>query len=349
MIYFSDTLDTLNEILSQKEAVYAVCDLNVKSVGEALGRAKDGKKIPIKYVEVSERRKDMKLVLEICAWLLDKGADRNALVLAIGGGITTDVVGFAASIYKRGVKAAYVPTTLLSQVDAAIGGKTGVNFKNYKNMLGTIVEPEFTFVCSAFLKTLPEPVFRQGVAELLKAFLIENNNDNYRKAVQYFSGITSSTQYQDSTVLLPYIQNAVKVKERIVGEDLYESGLRRVLNLGHTFAHGIEYLSRKCRLFVKTVPVPHGDAVAMGIVLAARLSHKVGLCSEPLHEQLRDDFLSCGLKVDCPYSPKEILKAAKTDKKAEGDIVHFVLLRGIGDVVIKDMKISEAIRAFDYE
>ena len=347
MIYFSDTLEQLNEILSQKEAVFAVCDEHVKSIGEALGRCKGGKKIPVKYVTVSEKEKDLKLVSDICGWLLDKGADRNALVLAIGGGITTDVVGFAASIYKRGVKAAYVPTTLLAQVDAAIGGKTGVNFKKYKNMLGTIVEPEFTFVCSACLKTLPEATFRQGLAELLKAFLIENNNDNYSRAVQYFSGITSSTQYQDSTVLLPYIQSAVKVKERIVGEDLYESGLRRVLNLGHTFAHGIEHLSQKWNWFNKPTPIPHGDAVAMGIVLAARLSYKVGLCPEPLDERLRNDFLSCGLRVDCPYSPKEILKAAKTDKKAEGDIVHFVLLRGIGDVVIKDMKISEAIRAME--
>ncbi|MBQ7517474.1 MAG: 3-dehydroquinate synthase, partial [Bacteroidales bacterium] len=130
-------------------------------------------------------------------------------------------------------------------------------------------------------------------------------------------------------------------------EDLYESGLRRVLNLGHTFAHGIEHLSQKWNWFNKPTPIPHGDAVAMGIVLVARLSHKVGLCPEPLDERLRDDFLSCGLRVDCPYSPKEILKAAKTDKKAEGDIVHFVLLRGIGDVVIKDMKISEAIRAME--
>ena len=239
MIYFSDTLDTLNEILSQKEAVYAICDVNVKSIGEALGRSKGGKKIPVKYVTVSEKEKDLKLVSDICGWLLDKGADRNALVLAIGGGITTDVVGFAASIYKRGVKAAYVPTTLLAQVDAAIGGKTGVNFKKYKNMLGTIVEPEFTFICSACLKTLPEATFRQGLAELLKAFLIENNNDNYRKAIDYFSGITSSIQYQDSTVLLPYIQSAVKVKERIVGEDLYESGLRRVLNLAIPLRTGL--------------------------------------------------------------------------------------------------------------
>ena len=348
MTYFSDTWDTLDGLLSGRSAVFAVCDENVKPAGAALGRCKSGK-IPVKYVRVSERQKDMKLVLEICSWLLDKGADRNALVLAIGGGITSDLVGFAASIYKRGVKAAYVPTTLLAQVDAAIGGKTGVNFRNYKNMLGTIVEPEFTFVCSAFLKTLPEPVFRQGVAELLKAFLIENQNDNYRKAVRYFSGITSSTQYQDSTLLLPYIQSAAAVKEKIVAEDLYESGLRRVLNLGHTFAHGIEHLSRKWRLFTRPEPIPHGDAVAMGIVLAARLSRKVGLCAEPLDEQLREDFLSCGLKADCPYSPKEILKAAKTDKKAEGEILHFVLLRGVGDVTVKDLKIAEAVRAFENE
>lgn len=348
MTYFSDTIDTLNGILAGRESVYAVCDRNVKAVGEALGRCKGGRKIPVKYIDVSEKKKDIRLAAEICGWLLDKNADRKALVLAIGGGITTDVVGFAASIYKRGVKAAYVPTTLLAQVDAAIGGKTGVNFKEFKNMLGTIVEPEFTFVCSAFLKTLPENVFRAGLSELLKAFIIDNKDGQYQKALAYFGSINSSTQFQDSTLLLPHIQRAVQVKEAIVAEDLYESGRRRVLNLGHTFAHGIEHLSRRRRLLSRPVEISHGEAVAMGIVLAARLSRRLGLCGEEaLDEQLREDFIACGLKPDCPFTPREILKAARTDKKAEGEYIHFILPRSIGDVVIKDLSINEAIRAME--
>ena len=232
-------------------------------------------------------------------------------------------------------------------MDAALGGKTGVNFKKYKNMLGTIVEPDFTYICPAFLKTLPEPVFREGVSELLKACLLSNEGSAYEKAVAYFSGINSSTLYQDATLLLPHIRHAVSVKEKVVSEDLYEKGLRRTLNLGHTFAHGIEHLSQKCSWFRKPHPIPHGEAVAMGILMAARLSYRLGLCEENLPDRLRDDFLACGLNIRCPYTPKEVLKAARTDKKAEGNIIHFVLLKDIGEAVIKDLSISEAIRAFE--
>ncbi|MBQ1938376.1 MAG: 3-dehydroquinate synthase [Bacteroidales bacterium] len=345
MIHFSDNIDLLNRLLAERNEVFAICDKNVKHIAERLGRCANDKKIPVKYIQTSEKKKGMDTVLDICGWLLDKGADRGALVLAIGGGITTDMVGFAASIYKRGVKAAYVPTTLLAQVDAAVGGKTGVNFKGYKNMIGTIVEPEFTFICSDFLKSLPEHVFREGVSELLKTYLIDNSEQRYEKALAYFSALNSTTQYQDSANLLPHIKHAVLIKEGIVQEDLYEKNKRRVLNLGHTFAHGIEHLAAHPGLFRKKMDISHGEAVAMGIILAARLSFNLGLTQEHLDETLREQFLQCGLKVDCPFHFKKVLQAAKTDKKAEGDIIHFVLLRGIGDVVIKDLSISEAISA----
>lgn len=347
MIHFSENIDLLNRLLSQEEEVFAICDENVRPIAEQLGRCANEKKIPVKYIEISEKKKDMKLVLEICGWLLDKGADRDALVLAIGGGITTDVVGFAASIYKRGIKAAYVPTTLLAQVDAAVGGKTGVNFKKYKNMLGTIVEPKFTFICSDFLKTLPETIFREGLSELLKTYLIDNTDQRYEKALEYFGRLSSATQYQVSSDLLPHIKYAVRIKEKIVGEDLYENGKRRVLNLGHTFAHGIEHLASKRCIFRKKIEISHGEAVAMGIILAARLSYKLGIATERLDETLREQFIQCGLRVDCPFTHKKILNAAKTDKKAQGDMIHFVLMQGIGQVIIKDLTITEAIAALD--
>ena len=140
-------IDNLMECLAPYEHVYAVMDLQVvKKCRFALdlGVALQERKIPMRSIEASEKEKTLETVMEICSWLLEKGADRDALVLAVGGGITTDMVGFAASIYKRGVRFAYVPTTLLSQVDAAIGGKTGVNFEKYKNLVGALRQLEFT-------------------------------------------------------------------------------------------------------------------------------------------------------------------------------------------------------------
>ena len=169
-ILVEDGIEGLEACLEAYPHVYAVMDENVAmncpaayEVSQMLNR----RGVPGMLVEVSEEAKCMETVMDICGWLLENGADRDALVLAIGGGITTDMVGFAASIYKRGIRCAYVPTTLLAQVDAAIGGKTGVNMNGYKNMLGTIRQPEFTYVCPQVLESLPMEDFQAGAAEML--------------------------------------------------------------------------------------------------------------------------------------------------------------------------------------
>ena len=216
----------------------------------------------VKRIEASEESKTMDTVMEICAWLLENNADRDALVLAIGGGITTDMAGFAASIYKRGVRFAYVPTTLLSQVDAAIGGKTGVNFDRYKNILGVIRQPEFTYICPQVLETLPKRDFLSGAAEMLKTFMIEDNG-NYRKAADLFFAMAGEYSMEvhmygedagktwrnivakNRKALTELISAAAQVKAGVVSRDQFERGERRKLNLGHTFAHAIETLAQR--------------------------------------------------------------------------------------------------------
>jgi 3-dehydroquinate synthetase len=210
----------------------------------------------------------------------------DALVLAIGGGITSDMVGFAASIYKRGLRFAYIPTTLLSQVDAAIGGKTGVNLNTYKNILGVIRQPEFTYISTKMLESLPHRDFLSGAAEMLKTFLIEDNG-NYEVAVSVLStmnrrccemmvdGMDEADAWKECLLesvddLTPLIAAAARVKAGVVSRDQFENGERRKLNLGHTFAHAIESLSRKYEN-----AITHGEAVAMGILLAAELSEKL--------------------------------------------------------------------------
>ena len=205
------------------------------------------KAVPVKAVDVSEVVKTMESVMDICSWLLDKGADRDALVLAVGGGITTDMAGFAATIYKRGVRFAYIPTTLLAQVDAAIGGKTGVNFEKYKNILGVIRQPEFTYLCPQVLESLPAREFLSGAAELLKTFIISDEG-MYDRAVAYlkaYSQDRAATLERKEVELKELITAAAAVKAGVVSRDQFEKGERRVLNLGHTFAHAIETLSRQ--------------------------------------------------------------------------------------------------------
>lgn len=306
---------------------------------------------PILRIEATEQSKNMDTVLGICEWLLGCGADRDALVVALGGGITSDMVGFAASIYKRGVRFAYVPTTLLAMVDAAIGGKTGVNFDKYKNMIGVIRQPEFTYINSSVLSSLPRRDLLSGAAEMLKTFIICNENDNYRKACDALS-----REDIDTKELMPLIAAAAGVKAGVVSRDQFESGERRLLNLGHTFAHAIETLCRRAaetsgtsctsgteQVTVGKYDITHGEAVAMGIVLAARLAERFSDRAEKgLAAALEADFRSCGLPVDCPFSMDEMAPVMAKDKKAEGGIVHFVLPWKIGQVTTEDISCSKA-------
>ena len=316
-------------LLATEPEVFVVYDENASWVAGEVIAAVPGVKGSI-AIEVTEEEKSMETVLLITRSLLEAGASRKTLVLAIGGGITTDLAGFAASIYKRGVRYANVPTTLLAQVDAAIGGKTGVNFDAYKNMLGVIVQPVFTFVCAEVLRTLPRRDFLSGTAEMLKTFVIENEDDHYARAVKWLSS--------DSTEGQELILAAAAVKAGIVSRDPYEAGERRKLNLGHTFAHAIEHEAR-----VREEDITHGEAVAMGIILAARLSDRLGV-SAGLETRLAADFAAVGLPTQCPYPLETLADAMDKDKKAESGLVHFVLAERIGSVIIRDLPVAVALK-----
>ena len=317
-------------LLAAEPEVFVVYDENASWVAGEVISAVSGVRGSI-AIEATEEEKSMETVLLITRSLLEAGASRKALVLAIGGGITTDLAGFAASIYKRGVRYANVPTTLLAQVDAAIGGKTGVNFDAYKNMLGVIVQPVFTFVCAEALRTLPRRDFLSGAAELLKTFIIENEDDHYARAIQWLSADGADGQ--------ELILAAAAVKAGVVSRDPYEAGERRKLNLGHTFAHAIEHEAR-----VREEDITHGEAVAMGMILAARLSDRLGV-SDGLEARLKADFAAIGLPTQCPYPLVDLAGAMDKDKKAEGALVHFVLPERIGSVIIRDLPVAVAINA----
>lgn len=288
-------------------------------------------------LETSEEAKTMETVLALERQLLEADATRGALLLAVGGGITTDLVGFTAAIYKRGVRYANIPTTLLAMVDAALGGKTGVNLDGYKNMLGAFRMPEFTCLCPETLRTLPEREFKAGLAEMLKTFLLADGS-LYAEAVRFFAAVQrdrdpGAKSAQNAPGLQKFIEAAAGIKVRIVAEDPQEHGERAKLNLGHTFGHAIEHEARR-----QGADLTHGEAVAMGIILAAELSERQGVAQKGLAAQLKADFTAVGLPTESPYPVADLLEALRKDKKAAaGGKVKFVLLRAPGDVVLQEL------------
>lgn len=359
-IYNGQKIADMIGYLEGYPAVFVVADRNVARFAEKIAGCvsmPEGGKIF--YINATEEDKSMQTVLDICKWLLVNDAGRNALVLAVGGGITSDMAGFAASIYKRGVRYANVPTTLLAQTDAAIGGKTGVNLDNYKNILGLIRQPEFTYICPQVLESLPYRDFVSGSAELLKTFIIDNSDNNYEKTVEVLADIYGSIDHSlaiaaHSAELQQLISAAAAIKAGVVERDEFEHGERRKLNLGHTFAHAIEWESMSIAgksLNVKEIS--HGEAVSMGIILAARLSERyystrTGIdnncsVSKSLSDRLQQDYTRCGLPTSCPFPTGSLAAAMRRDKKAENGIIHFVLIHGLGDVRIEDLTVEDMI------
>lgn len=310
-LVFHNDFSLLPELLAEYKSVYMINDANVEEYADEIAGLIDlrGRM----SIEATEDNKTMDTVLDIQRFLLALGADRNAFVLAVGGGVTTDVAGFAASIYKRGIKCAYVPTTLLSQVDAAIGGKTGINLDAYKNMVGTFCQPVFTYINPRTLDTLPQKELRSGAAEMLKTFIIEDNG-HYEAAVKALS------QGGDLSEL---VEAAARVKAGVVERDPVEKGERRKLNLGHTFAHGIEWYEHTTGV---QSPLSHGEAVAIGIVQVAKMT------SEELSRKIADDFKACGLPTELPYPVEALMPAMLKDKKNSDGKVKYVLVKSIGEV-----------------
>ena len=292
-----------------------------------------GHLIPIIYIHASEEEKSLSTVESLISRLLALGADRDTFLLGVGGGITTDLVGFTASVYKRGIPFGFVPTTLLAQVDASIGGKNGVNFGGLKNMVGVIRQPEFVFINPDVLKTLPARTFRCGVAEMLKAFIIADREMFMRVARD---GVASCLE--------TFIRRAVEIKCEIVEKDEFENGLRRVLNLGHTFAHAIEQV---CIALETPEQVggdgiaSHGDAVAVGTVIASKISCNMGILPKEEYDIIKSAFAKAGLPTSTDIPFEILAEAIAQDKKAQGGKINFVLPQSIGKVIVKPLSISE--------
>lgn len=264
--------------------------------------------------------------------LLDMNAQRSTVLVGIGGGIVCDIAGFVASTFLRGVSFGFVSSTLLSQVDASVGGKNGVNFKGYKNMVGVFNQPAFVICDLNLLKTLPERDLLCGFAEIVKHAAIEDAvlfkylENNYKKALSL-----------DYNVIERLVYDSVVIKSSVVNRDEKEKGERRKLNFGHTLGHAIE----------KTTGIPHGEAVSLGMVFAASLSVKKGLLSSGEEQQIATLLKNLNLPTAVDIDRKKVMDALNKDKKREGEGIHFVLLDGIGKAVVEEISISELYSALD--
>ncbi|MDD2595965.1 MAG: 3-dehydroquinate synthase [Bacteroidales bacterium] len=276
-------------------------------------------------IEAEETKKTLDTVEYIVSELIKAEADRDCFLLGIGGGITTDICAFTASIYKRGVAFGLVPTTLLAQIDASIGGKNGVNFDHYKNMIGTIRIPEFVFIDPNLISSISKRDMGCGIAEMVKTFIIADS-EYYRETIAFFKKAGMSYEPWWKEKMADFIGRAVEIKSNIVEMDLYDTEARHLLNLGHTFGHAIE---KNCH------DVKHGEAVAIGIIIASKISVRLGLMSENILQELISDFESIGLPVDSPVAVSSLLEAVENDKKRTADAIDFILPVSIGTATSK--------------
>lgn len=264
--------------------------------------------------------------------LVALGADRSTFVLGVGGGIVTDLTGFVASTYMRGVRFGFVSTTLLGQVDAAIGGKNGVNVEGYKNMVGTFTQPLFVVCDPALTATLPEREFRAGLAEALKAGIVAD-----AELFARIEGASYASLRSDRDLLTDVVAGAIGVKAAIVERDEQEAGERRKLNLGHTFAHAIEKCSNRMN---------HGEAVAVGMSLIARASVRLGVLGESDCRRIEGALERLGFSLTPPVEVRRLLRETQKDKKQEGGTLHVVLPTGIGSCTVRDMPLEQFAALF---
>ncbi len=319
--YYFDTKIALLEQIVPKEKAILVTDENVVAAHASVF---EGWSTIV--IKAGEEHKQQSTVDFIIRQLIEKEADRSSFLVGVGGGVVTDIAGYAAGIYMRGIKFGFVPTTLLAMVDASIGGKNGVDVGPYKNLVGLIRQPEFLLFDYSLLQTLPETEWVNGFAEIIKHACIRDREMFAMLEQQTLQGI----RQQDAT-LAALIKQNVLLKSSVVAADEFEKGDRKLLNFGHTFGHAIENLYQ----------LPHGHAVAIGMVTASNLSVELNGFAIPEKERLVQLILSYGLPVQLSVDKNKIWNLLRMDKKRVSDEMNFILLNAIGEGVIRRIPLHQ--------
>jgi 3-dehydroquinate synthase len=284
--------------------------------------AKAGLRADLLEMRDGEPSKRLSTLEKLAERLVKLGADRGGVLIALGGGVVGDVTGFLASIYMRGVDVIQAPTTVLAQVDAAIGGKTGVNLQSGKNLLGTFHQPRAVLIDPSVLATLPSREYRAGLYESLKCGIIGDSG-----LFRMFEDRRREILDRDPAVVEKVIADSVRLKASVVSADERESGLRQVLNLGHTIGHALEAETRYVQLL-------HGEAIAWGMVAATQIALSTGKLDSVTAGRITNTILSLGRLPRMKIQTASIMKRLRSDKKTRHGIVHFILPREIGKVEI---------------
>ena len=316
--YFDAGFAQLKKIVPQKTTVL-VTDEHVFAAHQKL--FKGWQTIVLK---AGEEYKLQETVDSLFEQLIAMKADRTWTLVGVGGGVVTDITGYAASVYLRGVRFGFVPTTILAMVDAAIGGKNGIDVGVYKNMIGTINQPHFLLYDASLLKTLPASEWRNGFAEVIKHAAILDA-PMFKELEKH-----NITFYQkNKAALQKLLQRNAMLKSKVVKEDEFEKDRRRLLNFGHTLGHAVE----------KQYELMHGEAVAIGMVFAAKLSEEMlQFKSANKLIKLIDDY---GLPVTADYNKQKVFEVLVSDKKREGEQMNFILLEKLGKAVVKKIPLQE--------
>lgn len=273
-----------------------------------------------------EEQKSFNTIDHLIGFLLDSGIDRHGKIIGIGGGVTCDITGFAASIYLRGVDFGFLPSTLLAMCDAAIGGKNGVNYQSAKNMIGVINQPGFIGYYYPFLETLPEAEYFNGMAEVIKHAIIGG-----QEFIDFLKENHIHILSKDMSVIQDMINRSFEIKSKIVSDDLYEKGNRKILNLGHTIGHAIEVNSE----------YTHGQSISIGMVMASRVALQKGLCTGET-AQLTEDLCSLfHLPVKVQIEVDKLIQSIAFDKKRKLNTIDFIIPLDPGKVEVMSINVDE--------
>lgn len=338
----NDAYSAINQKLTTKKytSIFVLTDTHVHTHCLTIFLQKLATHAPLEVIEVEagEETKNITVCHEIWKTLSELGADRKSLLINLGGGVVTDLGGFIASTYRRGIDFVHFPTSLLAMVDAALGGKNGIDLGNLKNQIGCIVQPQMVGIDPDFLTSLPAEEYRSGLAEMIKHGIIYDSN--------YLAHFENLAGY-DAAFLNQLIYQSVKIKLAIVEADPYENGLRKTLNFGHTLGHAIESY---CLSHPAKKRLLHGEAIAIGMILEAHLSHQLLSLNET--DLQRISSLISSLFPKTSFSKNDIqaiIKLLIFDKKNEGKQINFVLLNKIGECQIDVSVPNSAIeKAFTY-
>ena len=281
--------------------------------GETLKNDLENAGFPVKSFVFphGERNKNLETYGELLEFLCENGITRKGIIVALGGGVTGDLAGFAAATYLRGIRFVQIPTTLLADVDSSVGGKTAVDLKNGKNQAGCFYQPSLVICDPETLNTLPEEEFRCGCAEIIKYAAYGSRT---------FFDFLKNNDIKDN--LEEVIATCVKMKRDLVEEDEFDTGMRMLLNFGHTFGHAVEACS--------DFSILHGQAVAIGMAVMTRAAHAKGYCSSDTVSELEEMLKRYGLPDKTPYSAEDMIKSALKDKKMRGSSISIVVPECIG-------------------